>query len=85
MEIRPGQSVEPGGFAKGGATVADVRLLRRIVGAATGIKAAGGIRDLAMLEAMVAAGATRIGTSSSVKIVREAIAATATRERRSVR
>jgi len=60
------------GFGPGGATVADVRLMRRVVGPAMGIKAAGGIRDLAALEAMVAAGATRIGTSAGVRIVQEA-------------
>jgi deoxyribose-phosphate aldolase len=60
------------GLGPGGATVADVRLMRRVVGPAMGIKAAGGIRDLAMLEALVAAGATRIGTSAGVQIVREA-------------
>jgi deoxyribose-phosphate aldolase len=60
------------GFGPGGATVADVRLMRRAVGPAMGIKAAGGIRDLASLEAMVAAGATRIGTSASVQIMQQA-------------
>ena len=60
------------GFGPGGATTADVALMRRVVGPTMGIKAAGGIRDLAALEAMVAAGATRIGTSAGVKIVREA-------------
>ena len=59
------------GFARGGATVGDVALMRRIVGPDTGVKAAGGIRDLATLRAMVAAGATRIGTSAGVAIVRE--------------
>ena len=59
------------GFGPGGATAADVRLMRRAVGPAMGIKAAGGIRDLAALEAMVAAGATRIGTSAGMRIVQE--------------
>jgi deoxyribose-phosphate aldolase len=59
------------GFARGGATVADIALMRRIVGPDTGVKAAGGIRDLATLRAMVGAGATRIGTSAGVAIVRE--------------
>jgi deoxyribose-phosphate aldolase len=45
--------------------------MRRIVGPAIGVKASGGIRDLATLRAMVAAGATRIGTSAGVSIVRE--------------
>jgi deoxyribose-phosphate aldolase len=60
------------GFARGGATVADVALMRRIVGPDTGVKASGGIRDLETLRAMVAAGATRIGTSAGVAIVRQA-------------
>jgi deoxyribose-phosphate aldolase len=60
------------GLGPGGATVADVRLMRRVVGPAMGIKAAGGIRDLAMLEALVAAGATRIGTSAGVQIIHQA-------------
>jgi len=59
------------GFGPGGATVADVRLMRRVVGPAMGIKAAGGIRDLAAVEALIAAGATRIGTSAGVGIVQE--------------
>jgi deoxyribose-phosphate aldolase len=62
------------GFAGAGATAADVALIRRVVGSAMGIKAAGGIRDLATLEAMVAAGATRIGTSAGVQIVSQALA-----------
>jgi deoxyribose-phosphate aldolase len=60
------------GFGPGGATTADVALMRRVVGPEMGIKAAGGIRDLAALEAMVAAGATRIGTSAGVKIIQQA-------------
>src|SRR5690606_33908074 len=59
------------GFGPGGATVADVGLMRRVVGAAMGVKASGGVRDLEGLQAMVAAGATRIGASAGVKIVRE--------------
>jgi deoxyribose-phosphate aldolase len=57
------------GFGPGGATVADVALMRRIVGPDMGIKAAGGVKDLPALQAMVAAGATRIGASAGVKIV----------------
>lgn len=60
------------GFSSGGATAEDVALLRATVGAGMGIKASGGIRSLPELRAMVAAGATRIGTSSGVKIMREA-------------
>jgi len=58
------------GFSKGGATVADVELMRRTVGPAMGVKASGGVRDAEGLRAMVAAGATRIGASASVQIVR---------------
>lgn len=59
------------GFGPGGATVADVALMRRVVGAEMGVKAAGGVRDLDQLKAMVAAGATRVGASAGVRIVRE--------------
>jgi deoxyribose-phosphate aldolase len=60
------------GFGPGGATAADVALMRRVVGAEMGVKAAGGVRDLAGLQAMVAAGATRVGASAGVKIVQQA-------------
>lgn len=59
------------GFATGGATTADVALLRRVVGPDFGVKASGGIRDLTTLLAMVQAGASRIGTSSGAVIMRE--------------
>ena len=59
------------GFGPGGATAADVALMRRVVGADMGVKAAGGVRDLEGLKAMVAAGATRVGASAGVKIVQE--------------
>lgn len=59
------------GFNGGGATVADVALMRRVVGPAMGVKAAGGIRTAAELRAMVAAGANRIGASAGVKIMQE--------------
>jgi deoxyribose-phosphate aldolase len=59
------------GFGPGGATAADVRLMRSVVGPAMGIKAAGGIRDLTSVKAMIAAGATRIGTSAGVRSVQE--------------
>ena len=59
------------GFGPGGATAADVALLRRTVGDSMGVKAAGGVRDLGSLEAMVAAGASRIGASAGVRIVQE--------------
>jgi deoxyribose-phosphate aldolase len=60
------------GFGPGGATAEDVALIRRIVGNEIGVKAAGGIRDLATVRQMIAAGATRIGASASVKIIEEA-------------
>jgi deoxyribose-phosphate aldolase len=66
------------GFGPGGATAADVALMRRVVGPDMGVKAAGGVRDLAGLQAMVAAGASRVGASAGVKIVREVT--TGTRE-----
>ena len=59
------------GFGPGGATAGDVALMRRVVGAEMGVKAAGGVRDLEGLKAMVAAGATRIGASAGVRIVQE--------------
>jgi deoxyribose-phosphate aldolase len=58
------------GFAGGGATVEDVALMRETVGPEIGVKASGGIRTKEDVEAMVAAGATRIGASAGVKIVR---------------
>lgn len=60
------------GFGPAGATVDDVRLLRSVVGAGMGVKAAGGIRTFEDLKKMVEAGANRIGASASVKIVEEA-------------
>ena len=59
------------GFGPGGATAADVALMRRVVGEEMGVKAAGGVRDLEGLKAMVAAGATRVGASAGVRIVQE--------------
>lgn len=56
------------GFGPGGATLEDVALLRRSVGPDTGVKAAGGIRTRESALAMVAAGATRLGTSASVAV-----------------
>ncbi|MDE2038927.1 MAG: deoxyribose-phosphate aldolase [Elusimicrobia bacterium] len=57
------------GFGGGGATVEDVRLMRATVGPLMGVKASGGIRDSQTAERMLAAGATRLGTSASVAIV----------------
>jgi deoxyribose-phosphate aldolase len=60
------------GFAKGGATVADVALMRRVVGRDLGVKASGGVKGIEDAKAMVEAGATRIGASVGVKIAQEA-------------
>jgi deoxyribose-phosphate aldolase len=62
------------GFGPSGATAHDIALMRQSVGPQMGVKASGGIRSLQDLQAMTAAGATRIGASASVKIV-EATAA----------
>lgn len=59
------------GFGPGGATAADVALMRRVVGPEMGVKAAGGVRDLQSAQAMLEAGADRIGASVGVKIVQE--------------
>ncbi|HLL75317.1 MAG TPA: deoxyribose-phosphate aldolase [Pyrinomonadaceae bacterium] len=60
------------GFAKSGATVADVALMRQTVGAGMGVKAAGGVKGIEDARAMLEAGATRIGASVGVKIAQEA-------------
>lgn len=57
------------GFAAGGATIADIRLFKSIIGDRIGIKASGGIRTSEEAAAMIAAGATRIGTSKGITIV----------------
>ncbi len=57
------------GFGPSGATLEDVALMRHVVGSELGVKAAGGIRDTAMAQKMMQAGATRIGASASIKIV----------------
>mgnify|MGYP001056454456 FL=1 len=62
------------GFGPGGATVEDVALMRRVVGAEIGVKAAGGVRTLADAKAMILAGANRLGASAGVTIVCEATA-----------
>ena len=58
------------GFSTGGATVEDVKLMREIVGENMGVKASGGIRDYEKAKAMVDAGASRIGASASIDIVK---------------
>ncbi|MCX5788103.1 MAG: deoxyribose-phosphate aldolase [Elusimicrobia bacterium] len=60
------------GFSGGGATVDDIKLMRQTVGPMMGVKASGGIRDTATAQAMISAGATRLGTSASVAIVTDA-------------
>ncbi len=57
------------GFGKGGATVEDIALMRRVVGGEMGVKASGGIRDASDAQRMLQAGANRIGASASVAIV----------------
>ena len=57
------------GFGGGGATVSDISLMRRVVGAEMGVKASGGVKTTEDAEAMIAAGATRIGASASIAIV----------------
>lgn len=59
------------GFGPGGATAADVALMRRVVGGDMGVKASGGVRTLEGVKEMVAAGATRIGASAGVRIVQQ--------------
>lgn len=58
------------GFSTGGATVEDVKLMRSIVGNGIGVKASGGIRNTETAKLMIEAGATRLGTSASVDIVK---------------
>ena len=57
------------GFSKSGATLEDVRLMRKTVGPLLGVKASGGVKDRATALAMIEAGASRLGTSSGVAIV----------------
>jgi deoxyribose-phosphate aldolase len=62
------------GFSTGGATVEDIDLMARVVGDTMKVKASGGVRNLQAAQAMIAAGASRIGTSSGVQIVKDALA-----------
>lgn len=71
LKARPDFIKTSTGFGTGGATVADVMLMKSIVGDHIKVKAAGGIRDLETALKMVEAGAERIGTSSGVKIMQE--------------
>jgi len=61
------------GFGGGGATAADVALMRQTLGPEMGVKASGGIRTFADAKAMLGAGATRLGVSAGVKIAQEAL------------
>lgn len=61
------------GFSTGGATVHDVELMRKTVGQNLGVKASGGIKDKASAQALLAAGATRLGTSSGVHLVNSGV------------
>ena len=71
LKVRPDFIKTSTGFGTGGAAVADVMLMKSIVGDHIKVKAAGGIRDLETALKMVEAGAERIGTSSGVKIMQE--------------
>jgi deoxyribose-phosphate aldolase len=62
------------GFSSSGATIEDIALMRAVVGNALGVKAAGGIRSAADAQAMIAAGATRLGASAGVQILKDAAA-----------
>ena len=59
------------GFSTGGATISDVKLMRKAVGKKMGVKASGGVRDSKAFLDMIKAGANRIGTSSGIKIIEE--------------
>ena len=70
-EVKPDYIKTSTGFGTSGATVEDVRLMKEAVGNEVKVKAAGGIRDWKTCQAMIEAGASRIGTSSSLKILEE--------------
>lgn len=59
------------GFSTGGANIEDVKLMKSVVGDKLGVKASGGVRELDTAKKMVEAGATRLGTSSGIKIAKE--------------
>ena len=59
------------GFGPGGATVKDIMLMRKVVGSEMGVKASGGIKNAESAEEMIKAGATRLGTSASISIIKE--------------
>ena len=70
-EVKPDFIKTSTGFGTGGATAEDVKLMKDTVGDAVQVKAAGGIRSWQTCKAMIDAGATRIGTSSSIQILKE--------------
>ena len=70
-QVKPDYIKTSTGFGTSGATVEDVRLMKETVGDEVKVKAAGGIRDWATCKAMIEAGAQRIGTSSSLKILEQ--------------
>lgn len=70
-EVKPHYIKTSTGFGTSGATVEDVKLMKSVVGHDVKVKAAGGIRDWPTCQAMIEAGASRIGTSSSLKILEE--------------
>lgn len=70
-QVKPDYIKTSTGFGISGATVEDVRLMKETVGDEVKVKAAGGIRDWKTCQAMIEAGASRIGTSSSLKILEE--------------
>lgn len=71
------------GFSGGGATVEDINLMRRVVGPEMGVKASGGVSNIEDARNMVKAGATRIGASAGVRIVKEALSGSDGREAKS--
>ena len=71
LAVRPDFIKTSTGFGTGGATAEDVARMKQVVGDTVKVKAAGGIRTLEACRAMIAAGAERIGTSASVKIIQE--------------
>jgi deoxyribose-phosphate aldolase len=71
------------GFGPGGATIADVALMRKVVGDQMGVKAAGGVKDYEQMMAMVAAGASRVGASAGVRIVKESRGEDVTQQKQS--
>lgn len=71
LEVKPDFIKTSTGFGTGGATVEDVALMKRVVGDAVKVKAAGGIRDWETCKQMIEAGAERIGTSAGIEIVKQ--------------